>query len=271
MKIKDIMTVSVITVSPQTSITSLFDIISQYGFHGLPVIENKKVVGIVTEDDFFLKNYDDLYLPAYIRFVKENKNAGNISPDIKEKIEKILTAKTKDLMSENPITASPEMEVMELMDTIKKTKFVTFPVTDNDKKLLGIVTLADILGTVKSETLKMKKAMRNEKKIEGLAKELDSLWKEDLVLVSRKKVKTWKALTLISIFMIAGALILIGFKSKTATICENDQTDFYPITCQFDYSQWSACQTDGIQTRNIIKKSPENCEGGTVELSRSCQ
>jgi len=266
------MTTDVITASPETSISNIVDIIYQYGFHGLPVVENKKVTGIITEDDFFLKNYDDLYLPAYIRFIRENKIASSLTPEIKEKIGKILFAKARDLMTANPIAVSPEMEITELMNLIKKTKFVTFPVVDENKNILGVVTLADILGTVKKGTLEMRKAMRGQKEIEGLAKELDSLWKEEFVVVSKKKVKTWKGIFFITLFTMLGGIILLAYYLKGYADNKADQKNFYPLPCQFTYSDWSQCQADGMQTRKIINKLPDNCEGGFPEaIARRCQ
>jgi hypothetical protein len=42
-----------------------------------------------------------------------------------------------------------------------------------------------------------------------------------------------------------------------------------PQTCAFDYSEWSACQPDGSQTRTVIASSPDGCTGDPI-TSRSC-
>lgn len=270
MKIKDIMTTDVVSVSPDTSIANVVEIISRNGFHGLPVVEGKKVIGIITEDDFFLKNYDDLYLPSYIRFIKENKIAGSLPADIKEKIGKLLSAKAKDLMTTAPITVSPEMETPELMELIKKTRFITFPVVDEVKSIVGIVTLADILGTVKHGSGEMKRAMRGEKEIEGLAKELDTYWKDEFVFISKKKVKTWKGVAFIGLIAVIGVAILLIANLKLRQ-SYTEQANYYPLECQrFTYSDWSPCN-DGIQTRQVIQKLPQGCQGGYPDMARSCQ
>ena len=73
MKIKDIMTTNIISADPEMAVSKVADILFTNRFHGLPIVENKKLVGIITEDDFFLKNYDKIYLPSYLRFIEEKK------------------------------------------------------------------------------------------------------------------------------------------------------------------------------------------------------
>lgn len=272
MQIKNIMVSDVISVSPDTSLPEVVDMIFSNRFHGVPVVEKGKVIGIITEDDFFLKNYDDLYLPTYIRFIRENKIAGNLPPEVKEKIGKLLKAKAEDLMTVSPTTVSPEMDAEELMNLIKKTKFITFPVVDENKNLVGIVTLADILGTVKQGSKEMKKAMRGEREIEGITKELDIFWKDELIFISRKRVKTWKGIFFIAVIAALGIAVLLSVNLNSKTGCELEKKTVYPIECQrFIYSEWNACQPDGTQTREVKEKLPKNCEGGAPEIIRPCQ
>jgi len=69
------MTKNVSFVSPDTKITDVAEIMFKNRFHGLPVLDNDKIVGIITETDFFTKDAANLYLPSYISFLKENKIA----------------------------------------------------------------------------------------------------------------------------------------------------------------------------------------------------
>ena len=47
MQIKDIMTKKVIFVSPDTSVSEAAELMEKHKIHGLPVIDNKRVVGII--------------------------------------------------------------------------------------------------------------------------------------------------------------------------------------------------------------------------------
>ncbi|MDQ0222202.1 CBS domain-containing protein [Streptococcus moroccensis] len=49
MAVKDFMTKKVIYVSPETTVASAADLMREHGIHRLPVIENDKLVGLVTE------------------------------------------------------------------------------------------------------------------------------------------------------------------------------------------------------------------------------
>lgn len=274
MKIKDIMTRDVVSVSPATSVSEVANIIFANRFHGVPVVENNKVVGIITEDDFFLKSFDDMYLPAYMRFVEEHKTVKNLPEDVKEKIERLLSAKARDLMTEKVTTVSPEMDVSELMKIIKDTKFTTFPVVEHENSLAGIVSLSDILGTVRQGSREMQRSYTKEYKereIEGIAKELDSAWKEKLVIMSKKKVRTWQGMSAVFIFAALGLglLYFAGLGAKSS--CELENKSVYPLECRkFTYSEWSDCD-GGAQSRTIMSSLPERCEGGSPELVRSCQ
>lgn len=275
MKIRDIMVTDVIYVSPKTSISEVADILFRNRFHGVPVAEKGKLVGIITEDDFFLKNYDDMYLPSYIRFIKENKVVENLPEDTKNKIEKLLGVKAKDIMTNNCLVAHPDMEIPELMKLVKETKFTTFPITDSQNNLIGIVTLADILGTVRQGSIEMRKAFKGKfknKETEELAKELDMIWGEKLVIVSRKRVRTWKGMALILAISAIGLAMLFYTMVSSRNNCDIEQKNVYPIECQkFIYSDWSECKANGTQTREALEKLPNSCAGGTPDVIRRCQ
>jgi len=55
MKVADLMTKNVITVSPDTTVESAVALAQSKGTGALPVIENNKLIGIVTTNDFFLR------------------------------------------------------------------------------------------------------------------------------------------------------------------------------------------------------------------------
>lgn len=212
MKIKEIMTTKVITAYPSTSLTEVSYLIFSNRFHGIPIVdEGKRVVGIITEDDFFLKDFNDLFLPSYIKFLEEKKDGRNLPQEIKQKIEKLSTLKASDIMSENCITVSPETGVDEMTEIIKKTKFTTFPVADAKGKILGVVTLSDILGIVKKGSWEMSQSIQNKRaNIGKLASELNYLWENKVELVGKKQIQTWKGSLLISVIAVIGLIVVIA-------------------------------------------------------------
>ena len=74
MKVSDIMTKNVISVSPEDDISKVAQMMSEHKIHALPVLEGKnQLVGIITESDFFAKDSAGIYLPTLVNLAKQSK------------------------------------------------------------------------------------------------------------------------------------------------------------------------------------------------------
>jgi len=149
MKVEDIMQKNVIWVTPETTIAEVATILFENRFHGVPVMENDKIAGIITESDFFLKDPANLFLPTYIDVLKNTAITGDLSKEKKQEIDKFFQTKAKDIMTKKCMTVSNFMKLEDLLIFFKETKFTTLPVVDESEKLAGIVTLSDIIGLIK--------------------------------------------------------------------------------------------------------------------------
>ena len=146
MQVKDIMTNKVVTASPSMKINEVAHLLTGYRIHGVPVVdEENKLVGIVTETDFFVTDSPDLYLPSYINFLNDTKMKGEINSAQKEKVKELLGASAKDIMTTECFTFSPETEIEEVVAVFQKKELHTVPVVGKDGKLAGIITVADII------------------------------------------------------------------------------------------------------------------------------
>jgi CBS domain-containing protein len=211
MRVQDLMTSDVIYAHPTTSISEVADIIFRNKFHAVPIVENNKVAGIITEDDFFLKGYNDTYLPSFIRTIGQNKIADKAPGNIQEKMKKLLEAKASDLMSKDVLCVPQDLFIEELMEIINKTRFTTFPVVDKENNIQGIITLIDIIGTMKEESRKMRQALSKSKdlrEIDKLAQDVNPYWRDTFVLMNKKQVQIWKAIVIMSITAVAISIIL---------------------------------------------------------------
>jgi CBS domain-containing protein len=150
MQVKDIMTREVITVSVESPITEVADILFKKRIHGVPVVDGKKITGIITETDFFTKSASSIYLPSYIHFLKENRMYEKLSTEKQAEVDKLLNARAEDIMTKECVTIFQEMQVKDLLEFFRTTKFMTLPVTDENNNLVGIVTLSDIIGLLKA-------------------------------------------------------------------------------------------------------------------------
>jgi len=148
MKVEDIMTKEVIFVFPETKINEVAGILTKHRIHGVPVVREGKLVGIITETDFFTKDPLSIYLPSYVNFIKDLKLGKKVSGDQKEKFKKIVNAVASDIMTKKCVTVSPEAKITELVSLFQKNKLSLLPVINEDNSLAGIVALADIINLI---------------------------------------------------------------------------------------------------------------------------
>ncbi|MBM7854851.1 CBS domain-containing protein [Desulfohalotomaculum tongense] len=116
-KLQDIMTQNVATVSPQQTVAEAAQIMSQYNVGSVPVVQNGKPVGIITDRDIAL------------RVASKGQSAG--------------TVQVQSVMSTNVVTGSPEMDVHQAASMMAQNQIRRLPVVENGQ-LAGIVSLGDL-------------------------------------------------------------------------------------------------------------------------------
>lgn len=149
MKVKDIMTKEVFCVDINADMSEVAKTLTEKRIHGVPVLKDGKVVGIITETDFFVGDNHSLYLPSFIDFIKEFKFSKGVSPSKNREMREVIKARAEDIMTKGCVSVDPELEIDELLKVFKKEGFNTLPVIDKSGCLCGIITLADIISLVK--------------------------------------------------------------------------------------------------------------------------
>lgn len=123
MNAEDIMTSNVITVSPTDSVKKVIQVLIEKKVSGVPVVDDQNnVLGVVTEYDLILG----------IATVGSGR-------DIRQIMKKIFTS------------ISPKTDVEEITDMILTKRFKSFPVIDDDGKLVGVVSRRDIMSELYSK------------------------------------------------------------------------------------------------------------------------
>ena len=128
MKLADIMTTRVVTLEMDDTLEVVKEIFENTRFHHLPVVEGKKLRGIISDRDF----------------------AKHISPFIStlsERTQDVNTLKKKahQIMSRSLITASKDTSIKDATQILLKTNVSCLPVTSEEGVLEGIVTMRDLL------------------------------------------------------------------------------------------------------------------------------
>ncbi|HPN96869.1 MAG TPA: CBS domain-containing protein [Candidatus Moranbacteria bacterium] len=205
MKVKDLMVKNVVYVGPEDMIANIAGILFENRFHAVPVVERGKVIGIITENDFFTKNSSNLYLPSYINFLKEAKTIESLPEEKKKQMKELINIRAKDIMTEDCLCVSPEEDIEDLLKTIQRTEFYSFPVAYDDKKIVGIITLMDVIGLIKNGIKYENYPEKNGdlREVDNLASEIHSWWGRFFVFINKSQIKTWKGALFLA--AIAGA------------------------------------------------------------------
>jgi CBS domain-containing protein len=136
--LKDIMTTDVITISPETSLKEVGEILKTKRVSGLPVVNKEgAVVGIITLTDM-LRVLDQIYHWKEIeRRVPELRLSDMFE---KEKSE----AKVKNIMTKEVLVLDENEPIEGVMRMMFNRKVHTIPITRNGK-LVGIIGKRDLI------------------------------------------------------------------------------------------------------------------------------
>jgi CBS domain-containing protein len=143
MIVEDIMTKEVITVKKNTSLKEAAGVMAKLRIHGMPVVdESFKILGIITETDFFTKDSSNIFLPTFLDFINKEKQEGKTNEESSE-MEKVSIV--EDIMTSSCQTVGRDMTIEELIGKFKEENFNSFPVADDQGMLVGIVTIMDVI------------------------------------------------------------------------------------------------------------------------------
>ncbi|AND83472.1 CBS domain-containing protein [Clostridium tyrobutyricum] len=117
MKIRDIMTKSVVSLNVNDTIERAAELMKEYNIGSVPVCEENKVVGIITDRDIA------------IRSSAEGQNS--------------KTKVVRDIMSSNPVTGSPDMDIHDVSRIMSERQIRRLPIVENGN-LVGVIALGDL-------------------------------------------------------------------------------------------------------------------------------
>lgn len=137
-----IMTQNVITVSPETTVMVAAKTMLDNHISGLPVIENGKLVGVVTEGDFLRRAEigTERKRPSWLQFIF---GSGSEAADYVQSHGR----KVADVMTRDPRTVSEDTPLQDLVTIMEANHVKRLPVT-RDGQLVGIVTRANLLRAI---------------------------------------------------------------------------------------------------------------------------
>ncbi|MCS4541774.1 MAG: CBS domain-containing protein [Euryarchaeota archaeon] len=136
-KVGDYMSKDVITVTPETTVKEIANLIISTGHDGFPVVENGKIIGIVTSRDLILQ---------------------------------ISNKKAKDIMSTNVVITYPNVNIIDVARVMFRMGFQRLPVVDEDYRLVGLITNMDVIRSTieRANPMRVKRVKESIERIHGV-------------------------------------------------------------------------------------------------------
>ncbi len=126
MNVGELMTTDVISAAPQTAVLDAMDLMDSGNIRHLPVVDGERVVGIVSDRDL-------------ARFARRALAARRSEAGAHER------ARVVDVMTGEPQCVAPDDDIDEVIASMLDTRIGAMPVVDPDGRLLGIVSVVDVL------------------------------------------------------------------------------------------------------------------------------
>ena len=142
MKTSDVMTRNVLTVGRETSVANAIRVMLDHNVSGLPVLDNGKVVGIVTEGDLLRRSETgtERHRPRWLEILMgPGRMAGEYVRTHGRRVEEIMTTDVISVAGDTPLD-----EVVGLME---RRRIKRVPVIEGDV-LVGVVSRLDLLRAV---------------------------------------------------------------------------------------------------------------------------
>ncbi|RMH37222.1 MAG: CBS domain-containing protein [Nitrospirae bacterium] len=128
MAVESIMTTHITTVDMDDPLKKIGDIFRQARFHHLLVLNDGKLIGIISDRDFLKE------ISPYV---------GTLSETTRDRA--TLDKRAHQIMTRNPVVVSKETPLRTAAQILLERQISCLPVIGPDKEILGIITWKDLL------------------------------------------------------------------------------------------------------------------------------
>jgi CBS domain-containing protein len=146
LKARDIMTPDPITIAPGAGVVEAARLMTDNNVGALPVIEEGRLVGLVTEGDLIMQDVRIEY-PTYIQLLDGFIMYPPAHARFEHELKKAVAATVADVMSEEPVTVSADAPIEDVATLLSERDVSRLPVLDAGT-LVGIVSKHDIVRAI---------------------------------------------------------------------------------------------------------------------------
>jgi len=140
---RDIMTTDPITVTTAMTVTDAARTMVDNSVGALPVVEDDKLVGLVSEGDLIMQDVK-MEFPTYIHLLDGLIMYPPATARFESELKKAVGATVGDVMTSKPITVQVDAPVEDIATLMVDRDVSRVPVLDGEK-LVGIVSKSDIV------------------------------------------------------------------------------------------------------------------------------
>ena len=185
MRAMDIMTTDVITVGPDTSVPELASLLAERGISGVPVVDQGRVIGIVSEGDLLHR------AETGTERRHQRRRFRWFDPRPQEEARDYIKSHgrtVKDIMTSDVISVSESADLAEVAELMETRRIKRVPVL-REGKLVGIISRANLVRALASMGTQPATATESDDRTirQKLLAELSGrkwvdLWAEDIVV-----------------------------------------------------------------------------------------
>ncbi|MHC1700778.1 MAG: DUF190 domain-containing protein [Humidesulfovibrio sp.] len=145
MRVREVMTSEVATVSPDAPLSEVLNLLLDKGIKAVPVVQGRKVVGMVTGGDLLKRAGMGLRVSLHEALPQDMRGEESRKLDVAGKT-------ARDVMSGPVVTVNIRARVPEAAALMASRKLKRLPVVDDAGELAGIISRIDILKTIATAT-----------------------------------------------------------------------------------------------------------------------
>lgn len=124
------------SIEPDLGVRELARMLLESGRDGYAVVENGKLVGVVTAMDLIFQE-KQVHVPSFFAFLDGLLPLGQHR--LEEELQKVTGARVRDIMTTNPVTASQNDHVDAVATAMVERRLTVIPVV-RDGELIGEIT-----------------------------------------------------------------------------------------------------------------------------------
>jgi CBS domain-containing protein len=150
--VKDIMVRDVPVAEPETSIANLAKMMVEHGVPGVPVVNNGRLIGIVTEGDLIQR--EARIDPPAVASILDAVLIADAGTPFEEELRHVLATRAEDLMSSPVISIRDIATPTELATLMMQRKINPIPVVDDNRQIVGLATrrrLVELIAMLESD------------------------------------------------------------------------------------------------------------------------